>query len=62
MIKNSGHIRVQIKKTQKLNPSKKILAQLRKSQQAGLESTLNFDATHQMELINPDQSVYRKGT
>jgi hypothetical protein len=36
MIKSGGHIRVQIKKNQKLNPSKKILAQLKKSQQAGL--------------------------
>lgn len=62
MIKSSGHIRGKIKKAQKLNPSKKIIAQLKKDRQAGLESTLNFDATHQMELINPDKSLHQKGT
>lgn len=36
MIKSSGHIRGKIKKGQKLNPSKKIIAQLKKDRQAGL--------------------------
>lgn len=36
MVKSSGNIRGKIKKGQKLNPSKKIIAQLKKDRQAGL--------------------------
>lgn len=42
MLGSTGKVRVQIKKDRKLKPSKKILDDLKKRQQSGLESSLAF--------------------
>ena len=41
MLGNMGKVRVNIKKTQKLNPSKKLMERLKKQHQAGMESSLS---------------------
>ncbi len=62
MIGNMGKVRVHIKKNQKINPGKKILEKLKKEQQSGLESSLQFASVQGIELINPSAVNQKKGT
>lgn len=53
MLGNMGKVKIAIKKTKKLNPSKKLQEVLKKNKQSGLESSLTFTPVQGMELINP---------
>jgi U4/U6 small nuclear ribonucleoprotein PRP31 len=62
MLGNMGKVRVNIKKTQKINPSKKLMEQLKKSNQSGMESSLAFASVQGIELMNPSNINLKKGT
>lgn len=62
MIGNMGKVRIQIKKTQRINPSKKMMEVLKKNQQSGLESSLAFTPVQGIELVNPSNANLKKGT
>lgn len=62
MLGAMGKVRVNIKKTQKLNPSKKLMDKLKKQHQAGMESSLAFASVQGIELVNPASVVQKKGT
>ena len=62
MLGQMGKVRVNIKKSQKLNPSKKLMDNLKKQHQAGMESSLAFASVQGIELVNPSAVHERKGT
>ena len=62
MLGNMGKVRVNIKKSQKINPSKKLMERLKKQHQAGMESSLAFASVQGIELVNPSNVNLKKGT